>query len=157
MLVAFHFLLTLWKQRRLAAPPLLARRERGDSVLQDRRPLCRSYNSLSNRRCLSPFSRSLFQIFYRAAPLPESRFPLAVVTPLYPGSRYQSGSTNSLRGYLKGYSPVCTLPAGFQTVIGSRLKQSGMFWTVWGANAILAPRCCHLNRRFEDYGGRRAA
>jgi len=33
-----------------------------------------------------------------------------------------------------------------------------MFWTVRGANAILAPRCCHLNRRFEDYlEGRRAA
>jgi hypothetical protein len=30
-----------------------------------------------------------------------------------------------------------------------------MFWTGRGANAILALRCCHLNRRFEDY--RRAA
>jgi hypothetical protein len=26
-----------------------------------------------------------------------------------------------------------------------------MFWTVHGANAILALRCCHLNARFEDY------
>ena len=32
------------------------------------------------------------------------------------------------------------------------------FWTVHGANAILALRCCHLNGRFEDYWeGRRAA
>ena len=31
------------------------------------------------------------------------------------------------------------------------LKQSGMFWTVRGANAILALRCCHHNGRFEDY------
>jgi hypothetical protein len=36
-------------------------------------------------------------------------------------------------------------------VIGSRLKQSGMFWTVRGANAILALRCSHRNGRFEDY------
>ena len=43
------------------------------------------------------------------------------------------------------------IEAGCKTVIGSRLKQSGMFWTVRGANAILALRCCHLNGRFEDY------
>ena len=50
------------------------------------------------------------------------------------------------------------IEAGCKTVIGSRLKQSGMFWTVWGANAIIALRCCHLNGRFEDYWeSRRAA
>ena len=43
------------------------------------------------------------------------------------------------------------IEAGCKTVIGARLKQSGMFWTVGGANAILALRCCHLNHRFEDY------
>jgi hypothetical protein len=50
------------------------------------------------------------------------------------------------------------IEAGCKTVIGSRLKRSGMFWTVRGANAILSLRCSHLNRRFEDYWeGRRAA
>jgi hypothetical protein len=43
------------------------------------------------------------------------------------------------------------IEAGCKTVIGSRCKQSGMFWTVRGANAILALRCCHINGRFEDY------
>ncbi len=43
------------------------------------------------------------------------------------------------------------IEAGCKTVIGSRLKQSGMFWTVRGANAIIALRCCHLNGRFETY------
>lgn len=43
------------------------------------------------------------------------------------------------------------IEAGCKTVIGSRLKQSGMFWTVRGANAIIALRCCALNGRFEDY------
>jgi hypothetical protein len=43
------------------------------------------------------------------------------------------------------------IEAGCKTVIGSRLKQSGMFWTVSGANAIIALRCCHLNARFDDY------
>lgn len=49
------------------------------------------------------------------------------------------------------------IEAGCKTVIGSRLKQSGMFWTVRGANAILALRCCHLNGRFEDYWESRCA
>ena len=48
--------------------------------------------------------------------------------------------------------------AGCKTVIASRLKRSGMFWTVRGANAILALRCCHLNGEFEHYWeARRAA
>lgn len=50
------------------------------------------------------------------------------------------------------------IEAGCKTVIGSRLKQSGMFWTVRGANAILALRCNRLSRKFEDYWeARRAA
>jgi hypothetical protein len=50
------------------------------------------------------------------------------------------------------------IEAGCKTVIGSRLKRSGMFWTVRGANAILALRCCQLNGRLEDYWeARRAA
>jgi hypothetical protein len=50
------------------------------------------------------------------------------------------------------------IEAGCKTVIASRLKRSGMFWTVRGANAILALRCSYLNGCFEDYWeGRRAA
>jgi hypothetical protein len=50
------------------------------------------------------------------------------------------------------------MEAGCKTVIGSRLKQSGMFWTVRGAHASIALRCCHLTNRLEDYWeARRAA
>ena len=49
------------------------------------------------------------------------------------------------------------IEAGCKTVIGSRCKQSGMFWTVRGANAILALRCCQFNGRFEDYWEARRA
>jgi len=50
------------------------------------------------------------------------------------------------------------IEAGCKTIIGSRCKQSGMFWTVRGANAILALRCCYFNGRFENYWeARRAA
>jgi hypothetical protein len=41
--------------------------------------------------------------------------------------------------------------AGCKTVIACRLKCSGMFWTVAGANAIIALRCSLLNGRFENY------
>jgi hypothetical protein len=43
------------------------------------------------------------------------------------------------------------IEAGCKAVVGQRLKRSGMFWTVRGANSILALRCCRLNARFEDY------
>ena len=50
------------------------------------------------------------------------------------------------------------IEAGCKTVVAFRLKRSGMFWTVRGANAILALRCCHLNGEFENYWeSRRAA
>lgn len=49
------------------------------------------------------------------------------------------------------------IEAGCKTVIGHRLKHSGMFWTVKGANAILALRCSHLNGRFEEYWESRQA
>jgi hypothetical protein len=48
------------------------------------------------------------------------------------------------------------IEAGCRTVVAKRLKQSGMFWTVRGANAIIALRCCRLNRKFEDYWDSRA-
>jgi hypothetical protein len=43
------------------------------------------------------------------------------------------------------------IEAGCKTLIGKRLKQSGMFWTVAGANAIIASRCCLYSRRFEQF------
>ena len=49
------------------------------------------------------------------------------------------------------------IEAGCKSVVGHRLKQSGMFWTVKGANSILALRCSHLNNRFEDYWADRKA
>jgi hypothetical protein len=49
------------------------------------------------------------------------------------------------------------IEAGCKNVIGSRLKKSGMFWTVFGANSILALRCCLLNGRLEAYWEARQA
>lgn len=43
------------------------------------------------------------------------------------------------------------IEAGCKTVVAFRLKRSGMFWTVRGANAIIALRCTRLSREFEDY------
>jgi hypothetical protein len=47
--------------------------------------------------------------------------------------------------------------AGCRTVIGQRLKQSGMHWTVRGANTIIALRCCILSNRWEDFWEYRAS
>ena len=43
------------------------------------------------------------------------------------------------------------IEAGCKTVIGSRCKQSGMFWSEKGAANILAFRCIHASRRLDSF------
>ena len=43
------------------------------------------------------------------------------------------------------------IEAGCKTLIGQRLKQSGMFWSIPGANAITALHCRMLSGRFADF------
>ena len=53
-----------------------------------------------------------------------------------------------IAGYFVGSGFV---EAGCRTLIGERLKRSGMFWSLRGANAIPASRCCQISGRFEDF------
>ncbi len=46
--------------------------------------------------------------------------------------------------------------AGCKVTVGTRLKRAGMHWSVDGANAILALRCCVLSNQFEDFWERRS-
>jgi hypothetical protein len=48
------------------------------------------------------------------------------------------------------------IEAGCKTVLG-RLKRSGMFCTLRGANAIIALRCSQLSGKFEEYWETRRA
>jgi hypothetical protein len=41
--------------------------------------------------------------------------------------------------------------AGCKTVIGARCKQSGMFWSLPGAENVLALRCIHSSRRLDSF------
>ena len=54
---------------------------------------------------------------------------------------------------------LCTstgvVEAGCKVAIGTRCKRAGMHWTVAGADAIIALRCCHLSGRFQDFWKRR--
>ena len=43
------------------------------------------------------------------------------------------------------------IEAGCKTVIGSRCKQSGMFWGQSGAQNVLALRCIHSSRRLSEF------
>ncbi len=47
--------------------------------------------------------------------------------------------------------------AGCTTTVGVRMKRAGMRWTVRGANAIAALRCCRVSGRYEDFWARRVA
>jgi hypothetical protein len=55
---------------------------------------------------------------------------------------------------------LCTssgvVEAGCKVTVGARLKRAGMHWSLRGANAIIALRCCRLSGRFEDFWARRA-
>ena len=50
------------------------------------------------------------------------------------------------RGLMIGSGPV---EAGCKSVVGTRMKQSGMRWKNTGADAILALRCCVLNQDYK--------
>jgi len=43
------------------------------------------------------------------------------------------------------------IEAGCKTVIGSRCKQSGMFWGESGAENVLALRCIHASQRLDQF------
>jgi len=62
-------------------------------------------------------------------------------------SRMQYGTFRAA-GYFIGSGVV---EAGCKTVIGSRCKQSGMFWSQPGAENILAFRCIHSSRRLDQF------
>jgi hypothetical protein len=48
------------------------------------------------------------------------------------------------------------MEAGCKTVIGQRMKQSGMEWSLRGANAIIALRCIIKSGRLQEYWETRA-
>jgi hypothetical protein len=62
-------------------------------------------------------------------------------------SRMQYG-TFRRKGFFIGSGIV---EAGCKSVIGSRCKQSGMFWSEPGAENILALRCIHASRRLDQF------
>jgi hypothetical protein len=58
------------------------------------------------------------------------------------------------RGFFVGSGVV---EAGCKTIVGFRLKQSGMEWSLRGANAIATLRCTMLSGQLEDYWESRSA
>jgi len=47
--------------------------------------------------------------------------------------------------------------AGCKSIIGLRLKRSGMEWTICGANSIISLRCAHLSNKIESFWEQNAA
>jgi hypothetical protein len=62
-------------------------------------------------------------------------------------ARMQYGTFRK-RGFFIGSGVI---EAGCKTVIGARCKRSGMFWSVPGAEKILALRCIHASRRLDAF------
>ena len=61
--------------------------------------------------------------------------------------RMRYGSFRS-RGFFIGSGVI---EAGCKTVVGSRCKQSGMFWSKPGAEKVLALRCLNASHRLGEF------
>lgn len=89
------------------------------------------------------------QIWKLSSQYPQHREKLEKETPYFASNRermrYQEFRT---QGLFVGSGVV---EAGCKTIIGSRLKQSGMHWTVKGANAIIALRSLYFSGLWEDF------
>lgn len=74
---------------------------------------------------------------------------------------YVTGNRHRMRYPEFRAQGLCTstgvVEAGCKTAIGTRCKRAGMHWTVAGADAIIALRCCKLSGRFEDFWERRSS
>ena len=89
-------------------------------------------------------------------------------TPRATGSSHRRGNRSRRTANAPAAQPgggrtgwgLCTstgvVEAGCKVAIGTRLKRAGMHWTVAGADAIIALRCCKLSGRFEDFWERRS-
>lgn len=76
-------------------------------------------------------------------------------------SQYIRKNRNRMRYAYFHAEGLCTSTAvvesGCKRAIALRLKTGGMFWTVSGANAIIALRCSLISNRFEDFWESRSA
>lgn len=119
-----------------------ARQKRWVMVVQDKLDNGRIESLVTSLRALRPASAEVIDMVRTEA----GYFEVNAERMRYPKFRAQ--------GLFVGTG---VMEAGCKTVIGSRLKQSGMFWSVRGANAIIALRCCQLSGNFEDYWEQRRA
>ena len=54
------------------------------------------------------------------------------------------------------YVGSSVVEATCKVTVGSRLKRAGMHWSIDGASAILALRCCKISGGYEDFWERRS-
>jgi hypothetical protein len=89
------------------------------------------------------------QIWKLSSQYPHYQEKLEKATPYFASNRERMRYREfRAQGFFVGSGVV---EAGCKTIIGSRLKQSGMHWTVRGANAIIALRCLYFSGLWEDY------
>ena len=138
----YHAREHLWNLAPKLYPNDAARQKRWIMAAQDKLDNGRIESLLTSLRALRPTSTEVIDMVRTEA----GYFETNAERMRYPKFRKQGL-----------YVGTGVMEAGCKTVIGSRLKQSGMFWTVCGANAIIALRCCELSGNFEDYWEARRA
>jgi len=107
----------------------------------------------ASERCTELDEGKLRAIVHALRPSIESR-PAAAKCLIYIGRNRNRMHYPKIRA-----QGLCTasgvVEAGCKASIGTRLKRAGMYWTLPGANAIIALRCRHLSGRSEDFRDRR--
>jgi len=126
----YHAREHLWNLAPKLYPDNAARQKRWIMAAQDKLDNGRIESLLTSLRALRPAATEAIDMVRTEA----GYFEANAARMRYPEFRRQ--------GLFVGTG---VMEAGCRTVIGTRLKQSGMFWTVRGANAIIALRCCQLS------------
>ena len=70
----------------------------------------------------------------------------------------ENNQTRMLYGTFRGkryFIGSGVVEAGCKTVIGQRVKQSGMLWSLDGAQNVLSIRCAVMNGEFDSYWEKR--
>jgi hypothetical protein len=85
------------------------------------------------------------------APLADSKEALKALGYFENNESRMLYGTFRAKGYFIGSGVI---EAGCKTVVGQRVKESGMFWSVCGAENVLALRCAVMNENFDGYWAR---
>ncbi|MBM3335077.1 ISKra4 family transposase [Candidatus Sumerlaeota bacterium] len=109
-------------------------------------PLYFAWRDLLDQGDIAALLQQLQQALPRSGP--RRKIALAHITYFRDNAHLMHYNLYRRRGLFVGSGVI---EAACKTIVAARLKKSGMFWSLRGANAIIALRCNILSNRFEQF------